>query len=59
MKQSTNKPHPRSLPPKFPGITADARTLNVSRDHLYKVLDGKRTSARLLKRYRALQAKAA
>ena len=53
--ESTKKPHPRSLPPRFPGIVESARALGVSRDHLFKVLTGKRSSASLLERYRALQ----
>lgn len=59
MNQSTLKPHPRSLPPKFPGIVQSARKLGVSRDHLFKVLTGKRASARLLRLYAALQDKEA
>ena len=41
---------------KFPGITADAVTLRVSRNFLFKVLSGDATSAPLLAHYRALQA---
>jgi hypothetical protein len=48
--------HPRP-PIRFPGITADARRLKVTRIHLYLVLSGQRTSHRLLKRYAALQKK--
>lgn len=45
-----------STPPRirFPGIVAAARTLKVSRIHLYLVLTGQRTSHRLLKRYNKL-----
>lgn len=52
------KKHPRP-PIRFPGITDAARRLKVTRIHLYLVLSGQRTSHRLLKRYRALPAKAA
>ena len=44
---------------RFPGITRDAKRLNVSRIHLYLVLTGQRTSHRLLRRYQALTKPAA
>lgn len=40
---------------RFPGIVADAKTLSVSRIHLYLVLTGQRTSHRLLADYRRLK----
>lgn len=40
---------------RFPGIVRDAKRLQCSRVHLYLVLSGKRTSHRLLVRYRALR----
>ena len=50
--------HPRP-PIRFPGITEAARRLKVTRIHLYLVLSGQRTSHQLLKRYQALEQKAA
>lgn len=55
MIKHTHKAARRSGPAKFPGIAGDARTLGVSRTHLYLVLSGKRSSARLLKRYLKLR----
>lgn len=40
---------------RFPGIEKDAKFLGVSRVHLWSVLTGKRTSARLTKEYAALK----
>lgn len=40
---------------RFPGLVTDAETLGVHRNHLYLVLAGKRISADLTKRYRALK----
>lgn len=57
--KNTSKAHPRSLAPKYPGITEAARVLSVSRTHLYLVLSGKRTSDRLLARYKKLNQSAA
>jgi len=37
------------------GVCADAETLRVTRNHLYKVLTGQRESKRLLARYKALK----
>lgn len=37
------------------GIVADANALRMSRDHLRLVLNGQRSSPKLLKRYRALK----
>ena len=54
MKQYTPKAKPRSGKALFPGITADAKALGVTRPHLYLVLTGKRTSARLTAAYRKL-----
>lgn len=50
------KPKHERGPVKYPGITFDARTLKVSVGHLYQVLSGRRESAPLLARYRALKA---
>lgn len=55
----SKKPLPRSGPARFPGITRDAKTLNVSRAHLYMVLTGARTSAALSRRYAKLHLAAA
>lgn len=41
----------------IPGITADARTLGVTREHLWRVLKGKRESQRLILAYKKLQIK--
>jgi hypothetical protein len=41
---------------RFRGICADARTLGVHRNSLYKVLSFQRPSKSLLSRYRALKA---
>jgi hypothetical protein len=51
MSKDTQKPHPRSLAPKFPGIMEQAKALGVSRNHLFKVLTGERKSARLMSAY--------
>jgi len=40
---------------RFPGLLTAAQALGVHRNHLYLVLTGKRTSHRLLARYRALK----
>lgn len=40
---------------RFPGIVEDAKTLGISRTHLFLVLNGERTSARLLARYQHLK----
>ena len=58
MSNYTHKTKPRSGQARFPGIAGDARTLGVSRTHLYLVLTGARKSARLMTAYRKL-AKAA
>jgi hypothetical protein len=42
---------------RFVGICADAARLGVTREHLYRVLIGERTSKSLLKRYYALKDK--
>jgi hypothetical protein len=52
-------PRPRTGPARFPGITGDAKALNVSRAHLYMVLTGQRTSAALSRRYAKLHRAAA
>jgi hypothetical protein len=59
MPQNTKKTKPRTGPAKYPGITGDALELGVSRNHLYLVLEGQRTSARLMARYSKLRRKAA
>jgi DNA-binding phage protein len=41
---------------RFRGICADAETLGVHRNSLYKVLSGERQSRSLMTRYRALKA---
>lgn len=41
--------------PRFPGLTADAAALGVSRYFLYQVLRGWATSAPLLARYHKLK----
>ena len=40
----------------IPGISADARALGVTRQHLWMVLQGERRSPSLLMRYKALKA---
>ena len=40
---------------KYPGLTADARSLNISKTHLYFVLSGRRESVPLLARWHALK----
>lgn len=42
---------------RFPGSSLAAIELGVSRQHLHRVLTGERTSAGLLKRWRAWQTK--
>jgi hypothetical protein len=54
-KEKATGPWPR----KFPGITADAKTLGRNRQHLFEVLMGRRHSPVLLARYKALQAEKA
>jgi len=55
------KPHWRTGKPcinkrtKFPGITQDAKTLGCNRIHLYLVLDGRRESKSLTRRYKELK----
>ncbi len=44
---------------KYPNICRDAVRLGVHRVHLYQVLDGRRESASLRRRYRALRQKKA
>jgi len=41
---------------KHPGLIADAEALNVTYQHLFKVLEGQRESKSLLARYKALKA---
>jgi hypothetical protein len=41
---------------RFPGLMAASAALGVNRTHLYKVLSNKRSSKRLLARYKALKA---
>lgn len=40
----------------IPGIVGDAKTLGVSRQHLYLVLTGQRVSDGLVRRYQELKA---
>lgn len=47
----------KSRRPAVQGICAAAGLLNVTRQHLLAVISGKRTSPKLLARYRALKAK--
>lgn len=42
---------------RYPDIVADARRLGVTREHLWRVLEGQRESPVLLERYQRLQAK--
>ena len=53
----TKKPShpPKFRPIKYLGLSADAFALGVSRQHLWLVLEGKRTGKRLTARYRALK----
>jgi hypothetical protein len=44
----------RTRPLRFPGIGLYSRKLGVTREHLFMVLTGKRTSTRLMRRYSAL-----
>lgn len=41
-------------PVKYPRISSDAKALGVSRGHLWQVLEGRRLSKPLLKRFRLL-----
>lgn len=59
MPKHTPKAKPRTGKAKFPGITADAKALGVTRPHLFLVLTGKRQSVRLLAAYKQLQKAAA
>jgi len=54
MKNNPHKAPPRNGPARYPGIVRDAKTLGVTRTHLYAVLAGKRQSRRLVAAYRAL-----
>ena len=40
---------------KYVGIVADAKTLGVRREHLWQVLEGRRVSRVLSRRYSALK----
>jgi hypothetical protein len=40
---------------KYDGITEDAKNLAVNRTHLWLVLEGRRVSASLMKRYNKLK----
>jgi hypothetical protein len=53
--KSESKPPKRQV--QFFGICADAKALGVSREHLYRVLTGRRTSQSLMKRYLELRSK--
>jgi hypothetical protein len=44
----------RRGPNRFPGAVGHARILGVSYPHLWQVLSGRRTSRRLVERYRDL-----
>jgi hypothetical protein len=60
MKRETQKTvRPKRKSTRFPGIVEHARTLRVSRVHLYLVLTGRRESRSLLRRYAALGKEAA
>lgn len=50
---SRNKSHTRGET-KWPGLCRHAEALSVHRNHLWMVLDGRRQSKRLIKRYVAL-----
>lgn len=54
MTKSKNKTSRREV--RFPGIQRHSEALKVSREHLWQVLTGRRTSKRLLQRYRELLA---
>ena len=55
---ATNKRKPIFRQVRFPGLCNDAHALGVHRNHLYLVLAGKRVSADLMRRYRALKKEA-
>lgn len=59
MKTKSNAGKSERKPPSAwrRGCVADARALGVTYPHLWKVLEGKRKSASLMKRYRELQAR--
>ncbi len=59
MSKHTPKKKPRSGQARFPGIAGHARSLGVSRTHLYLVLTGQRKSVRLTTAYERLTARAA
>ena len=54
-RKKVKKIVPRSGAAKYPGITGDARELGVTRQHLYLVLEGQRTSVTLMDRYLELK----
>ncbi len=54
--KKTTQPKKRKFGPAIPGICADAKTLGVTRHHLWRVLHGQRESISLKKRYADLQA---
>jgi hypothetical protein len=53
-----NRPRNNKIPPRgktrFPQIGTHAQELGVERSHLYRVLNGERVSASLMRRYQAL-----
>lgn len=59
LQVTAHKTKPKAGRVKYVGIVADAATLGVRREHLWMVLQGQRTSHRLLARYRQLKRKAA
>lgn len=50
---SNNRPRPRGET-KFPAITRHSESLDVTREHLWQVLTGRRQSKSLLSRYKTL-----
>jgi hypothetical protein len=51
-----NQMNKRNKRTRYPGISEHARTLGVSRPHLWMVLQGQRQSRRLMECYRKLTA---
>jgi hypothetical protein len=55
MSQATTKKAQHRRKVKYPNIGVDAAALDVTRQHLWEVLQGNRPSRSLLRRYRALK----
>ena len=43
------------MPPRFPGVSADAKRLGCTKQHLWLTLAGQRTSHSLMRRYLELK----